>query len=108
MNRQHFKRKQLWRVSRNLRKRRVNLYRLEQRVKQLESHQEALQISTEQTADLMTALEKKVGELLEEKRARDLKERGKPLPRCLPKSQPSRFERVCAWIKAALCGKGNP
>lgn len=98
MNNQHFRRKQQWRVARNMRKRRVNLYFLEQRVQKLEQHQEINLLDSENTADLLKALEIKVNMLVDENKR--LKAQGKK-----PKSL---MQKMWQLIYAALAQKGNP
>lgn len=97
MNRQHFTRRMRWRINKNTRKRRVNLYFLEQRVQKLESHRELAILDSENTQDLMKALERKVQGLIDEnkrlKQAENL-----PTPR----------KRFWTWLHACLTAKGNP
>lgn len=83
-----------WRLARTLRKRRVNQYRLEQRVKQLEGQHEVIKLACEQTHDLMTELERKVEALIIKARQSE--------------PQAGRLVRFGAWLKRVLCSKGNP
>lgn len=97
MNRQHFTRRMRWRINKNTHKRRVNLYFLEQRVQKLESHRELAILDSENTQDLMKALERKVQGLIDEnkrlKQAENL-----PTPR----------KRFWTWLHVCLTAKGNP
>lgn len=98
MNRQHYRRVQRWRMSKNLRKRRVNLYLLEQRVKKLESHRELAILDSENTADLMKALEVKVNAVMDENRR--LKAAGQP-PQSL-------LQKMWQFLHQTLSQKGQP
>lgn len=97
MNRQHFRRTKRWRMSRNLQKRRVNLYFLEQRVAKLESRQELAVVDSENTQDLLNALERKVQGLIDENKR--LKQ---------AENLPTARKRFWTWLHACLTAKGNP
>lgn len=100
MNRQHFRRTKRWRMSRNLQKRRVNLYFLEQRVAKLESRQELAVLDSENTQDLLNSLERKVQGLIDEnKRLKQAENLQKPLK---PRST------FWAWLCTLLTSKGKP
>lgn len=98
MNRQHFRRTARWRMNRNLQKRRVNLYFLEQRVAKLESRQEIVVLDSENTQDLLHALERKVQGLIEENKRLKQAEN-------LQKAKNTGFR---AWLWGVLSSKGNP
>lgn len=98
MNRQHFTRRQRWKINKNTRKRRVNLYFLEQRVQKLENHREMAILDSENTQDLMKALEIKVNAIVEENK--QLKAKGQPAP--------SLLQRMWQMLSVALSQKGQP
>lgn len=62
MNKQ--KQRQRKRQVKQMKKRRVNLFMLDKRVKQLDSELEMSRLASEQTEDLLAALEAKVADLL--------------------------------------------
>lgn len=98
MNKQHYRRIQRWRLSRNLRKRRVNVYLLEQRVQKLEQHKELAILDSENTADLMNALEIKVNAVVAE---------NKRLKTQVNASR-SLWQKMWQWIFSVLAQKGQP
>lgn len=106
MNRQHFRQTHRWRMNRNLQKRRVNLYFLEQRVANLESRLadevELAKLNSEQIGDLLQALELKVNPLIrqnEKLKARVIK---------LENAKQTQKQGLLAMFKKVLGSKGNP
>ncbi|MDO4698176.1 MAG: hypothetical protein Q4A60_05805 [Pasteurellaceae bacterium] len=102
------RRNQRWRMNRQMQdRRRLNMFLVEKRVRQLEGHQEVLVLDLENTHDLIKALEIKVQGLLDEKKARQQAEKliapvvGVPTP-------PSHLVRFWRWLRDVLCSKGNP
>lgn len=98
MNRQHFTRRMRWRLNKNTRKRRVNLYFLEQRVQKLERYRELSILDSENTQDLMKALEIKVNAIVEENK--QLKAQGQ--------AAPSLLQRMWQMLHETLSQKGRP
>lgn len=95
-----FRRNQRWRMNRNIQKRRVNLFFLEQDVKRLDKQVQHLEkvrelsiMDTENTYDLLNELEIKVNRLIARERAA---------------KQLSLFERMWIGLFGMLGQKGNP
>lgn len=99
-----------WRMNKQMNnRRRLNLFLVERRVRHLEGRQEVLVLDLENSHDLMTDLEIKVKELLEDKRKREAEMQGKPLVRCITRPDPRPISlRFWHWLRDVLCAKGKP
>lgn len=95
------RRDQRWRINRQIKdRRRLNVFLVEKRVRQLEGWREVVLLDLENTHDLMTALERKVQKLLA-----DNKQYHAQLQQA---EQPDKPRSVWQRLITLLRTKGNP
>lgn len=95
------RRNQRWRINRQIKdRRRLNVFLVEKRVRQLEGWREVVLLDLDNTHDLMTALERKVQQLLAENKQYQtrLQQMEQPAP---PRSV---WQRLITLLRT----KGNP